>query len=113
MRSDGHYRAERRSLAYHREIALRLRHEPELLGRARARVAGWLRDGGVHRTWAERWRDLLNQSTTEIVARLGADDEDAVAMRQVSPFACVLTPRERWQIWRATGGDAAAPTDCA
>lgn len=109
MPVDAHRRAEQRSLAYHREIATRLTEDPSLLRKARARVADWIRSGAVHPTYATLWRDLLNRSPAEIPSLLCADDETATAMRQVSPFAGALTPKERWRIWRSAGERAEPP----
>lgn len=47
-----------RSLAAHRLIAERLRADPSLLEQARARVEGWLGEGGA-RSYAAAWRELL------------------------------------------------------
>lgn len=54
-----HELAEERSLAIHRVIADRLRHDSSLHRAALTRAEGWLADGSVHRRYAEAWRDLL------------------------------------------------------
>jgi hypothetical protein len=99
--TDGlHARAEERSLELHRLVAARLRSEPHLLEAVRARVAGWLRDGTVSGRWAEAWRDLLARPSHELEAALTEDSQQARDLRQSSPFAGVLSPRERWDALR-------------
>jgi hypothetical protein len=99
---DPHRIAEARSLAYHRVIAERLPGEPELVVRARARVRGWLASRpDAH--YALAWDEVLSRSTREIAAFLADDGERATELRQSTPFAGALDPRERWRIWRAVG----------
>jgi hypothetical protein len=95
-----HRLAEERSLALHREIAKRVRNDPRVLERARARVARWLETGDVSGYWAEEWRAVLSRSIEEICAFLVDEGEYARAMRQMTPFAGVIDPRTRWRIWR-------------
>ncbi len=96
---DAHRIAEARSLAYHLEVAGRLATRPELLERARDRVQAWLADG--RSPWyAARWQAILAQGTDAVVRILVDPGEDATALRQASPFAGVLSPRERWRLWR-------------
>ena len=101
-----HGLAERRSLAYHDEISVRIAADPKLLARARSRVDAWLRSGAVDRFYAEAWRDLLACPEAEIQRMLHEDSERMRALRQVSPFAGALQPRDRWRIWRAVHREA-------
>jgi hypothetical protein len=95
----GHRTAELRSLAFHGLVAQRL--DDELLERARTRVDRWLADGGpVDVARAERWRGVLGGPTAGIVAVLTTDDEESQDLRQNTPFAGALSPRERWSIVR-------------
>jgi len=105
MPAAGHSVVERRSLRYHAVIAARLATEDTILARARARVEQWIREGTVAVYYAEGWQQLLEQPPHEISAFLNSDSERARAFRQVSPFAGVLDPRERWRLWAATTGD--------
>lgn len=82
----------------HRAIAERLRADPALIERARRRVAAWRASGDVHAGYVEAWEQLLSLPLEEICARLVDPGEGALAIRQVSPFAGVLSPRERWWI---------------
>ncbi len=97
---NGHQLIEERSLWLHRAVADKARHDPEVLARARERVEDWLRDGSVHPRYAEAWRRLLSSQPDEILTRLVDPGETMRALRQCSPFAGALDPRERWRILR-------------
>ncbi len=99
---DLHRLAEERSVAYHRVIAGRLQSQPEILEKARRRVQGWLGSGESVRFYARRWAEILAGDETLIAAFLVERSELADELRQSSPFAGALKPRERWQIWRET-----------
>jgi len=108
--TDGrHAVAEARSLDLHKAVADRLLADPSLLERARARVRGWLADGSVARPYAEAWQAILAQPVEDVALFLAGTDERARQLRQVSPFAGVLDPRTRWEIWRRAGSGDAAP----
>jgi hypothetical protein len=99
--SDGrHAVAEDVSLELHRAVARRLVEDPTLIERARARVAGWIRDASVARPYAEAWQAALAEPVEAIVRLLEDPGERARQLRQASPFAGVLDPRTRWSIWR-------------
>lgn len=97
---DPHRLAEERSIALHAAIVQRLRSNPAILERARARVQAWRRSGTIHPAYAEAWIALLSQRTEELCAALVDPSEEARAMRQSSPFAGALDSRTRWAIWR-------------
>lgn len=99
--TDGrHAAAEDVSLELHRAVAERLLARPDLLERARRRVAGWLRDGSVARAYAEAWRAILAEPVDAVARFLVDPGERARQLRQASPFAGLLSPSERWSIWR-------------
>jgi hypothetical protein len=98
-----HRLAEERSLAFHRAVAARVLADPSLLVRARERVRGWLASGDVHPDYAAAWAEILDQPVTELVQLLVSGSESARALRQSTPFAGFLPPRERWAIWREVG----------
>ena len=104
----GHHLIEECSLRLHRAVAEKARRDPRILSRARTRVEGWLGDGSVHPRYAEAWRRLLSSDREEILRRLVERSETMRALRQCSPFAGALAPRERWQILRQAR-EAAGP----
>lgn len=95
-----HHVAEERSLALHREVARRLRCEPELLERARRRVAAWQRTGSVARAWADAWAGVLDGTLDEVIQVITDPGEEAASLRQSSPFAGAIDPATRWRILR-------------
>lgn len=98
---DLHRLAEERSIAFHRAVAERMRREPSVLENARARVRGWIAAGEPHPFYASEWARILDGSMESIAEALVDPSEAARALRQVTPFAGALPPRERWAIWRA------------
>ncbi len=97
---NGHRKIEERSLELHRAVADKLRRDDAVLHRARERVESWLRERSVHPRYAEMWQRELSLSPEEISRRLVDPGETMRALRQCSPFAGALAPRERWQILR-------------
>ena len=101
MMIDLHQLAGERSLAFHREIAQRLLRDATILDRARQRVRGWMVEN-PNRPYVTQWARVL-EGTAESVADFLVDPSElAQELRQSSPFAGVLDPRERWRIWRET-----------
>lgn len=99
-----HRSAELRSIELHRAIARHIADDERVVERARARVEGWLQDGGpVHERWAHQWRELLDGPRELLLSELVADTERMRDLRQVTPFAGVLDSRERWKILREVG----------
>lgn len=94
-----HRRLELRSLAMHRAIAAKLRRQPELLSIAWANLDRWAPTAGRSSPYLDRWRAILEKPIEEITALIEEDSEQMTAMRQSSPFAGVLSPKERWRIY--------------
>jgi hypothetical protein len=107
---DRHRLAEARSLAYHQLIAERLEHEPALLEVARARVHEWLAKSRPTPFYASEWARILQQPCAAVAAFLRDEGEHATELRQSTPFAGAIEPRERWRIWREVGARASTET---
>jgi transposase InsO family protein len=104
-----HRTAELRSIALHGIVAQRAEEDPEVLDRARARVAEWLTQGGpVDARYARRWEELLARPAEQILTALVADTEEMRDLRQCSPFSGVVTPAERWRVIREVREDGLA-----
>ena len=88
------------SLALHAAVASRLAGDPEILGRARARIERWLTNGGASAQLLLEWRAVLQRPTGEIRHLLTERSEHADWLRKASPFAGELPPREREHILR-------------
>ena len=97
---DPHRLSELRSIALHQVVALRLKADPRVLFRGAERVGQWIAAGSVHSSYAQRWKELLDGPLHLLCERLAEDSPDMCAMRQVTPFAGVVPPQQRWAIWR-------------
>lgn len=94
-----HRRIDQRSLEMHRAIAAKLRERPELMEIARDNLARWSKNGGGSQPYWDAWGEILSRPLDEILDLLVEEGEKMTAMRQASPFAGVLEPRERWAIY--------------
>lgn len=99
MSAGGHQRIDRRSVALHLAIAEKLRRNPALLDIARQNLDRWTKAGGRSQPYWDSWREILNRPLAEILDLLGEDSEKMTALRQATPFAGVLEPKERWAIY--------------
>lgn len=103
-------RIEEKSLAVHRSIAARLRPDPaSTLKKARGNLAKLREaDRGNAAHWLDEWDGLLDRSTDEIVTALLARTQQGIHLRQMTPFAGVLTDTERGKALRSVPGSDAA-----
>ena len=97
----GHARIDARSLAMHRAIAAKLRRSPELFAIAWDNLHRWEQTAGRSAPYLKAWAELLRKPVEEVLGLIQQDSETMRAMRQNSPFAGVLTPKERWEIYDA------------
>ncbi len=82
-------------------IATGLPDHPEWLELARGNLERWTsqnKDAPSLLRCYEEWRELLARSVFEICAALTAQTDEGQRIRQNSPFAGVLSPREVWEI---------------
>ena len=94
-------REDRRSLALHEAVAERLRESPgPVLEKARRNLR-FLRDKHPHaeRLWAE-WAVLLDRAPEDLIDVLRDPRPRARDLRHVTPFAGVLDPGERADVYR-------------
>jgi hypothetical protein len=100
-----HRRREIESLAIHRRIASMMERNPEaVIGKALGNLHAWMarQDGPCADGAFQEWLDFLSQkSPREVADFIVSDTEEASRMRQSSPFAGVLSPREVWAIKRS------------
>jgi transcriptional regulator with XRE-family HTH domain len=97
-------REEARSLALHRAIAARLAADPEpVLLRARKNLAVMRRanDDGAADAWFTEWERRLDAPLASVIEVLVSHQQDARDLRQVTPFAGVLSDDERRAIYAA------------
>lgn len=102
---------ERRSLWLHRVIAARIQSDPErALARARANIDA-ARSAGPQRAdpWEAAWEAVLDGPLDALLALLCSTSTYASQMRQTAPFAGILTPQERWEVYRSFARSPGAP----
>lgn len=89
------------SLEIARRVAERLRTSPTPLLVAQANLDRWSRQNAgapsLLGCYAE-WRAILKGPLEDICAALQAETQEGQRLRQNSPFAGVLSPREVWEI---------------
>lgn len=88
---------DRRSLALHRAAAQRLQEQPIWLEQAKQRVTEWLAMPQPPH-YAKLWMEILARPLPDIINFMLEDSERAQELRSSSPFAGILSPRERWTI---------------
>lgn len=92
-------REDRRSLAYHRAIAKRLRQNPKpTIQHARQTVSRTIQEHPDAAVLLGRWRDWLDFPVDTLIACMLDPGIDARDMRQVTPFAGLLSAKERMRI---------------
>jgi hypothetical protein len=94
-----HRKIDERSVALHRAYAEKLRSRPELLEIARDNLNRWYAGAGGSRPYLDQWRQILERPLDEMLSLIGREDEEMTALRQSSPFAGILDPKERWAIY--------------
>jgi NADH:ubiquinone oxidoreductase subunit D len=97
---DPHRLAELRSVALHAAIGERLLRNPELVEEARRRLRATSTSLKTAHPYRVQWLRILEEPLDRVVAFLREDSERARELRQCTPFTGVITPRERWRIWR-------------
>lgn len=92
-----HDAIDRRSLEMARRIVAKIDADPALLERAKRVCARWVERGNVP---AREWMTILARPWPEIRRILIEDSEESRRLRQNDPFCGILTPAERWEIYR-------------
>jgi hypothetical protein len=96
-----HVRLEERSLALHRLVAEKVAANPALLEEARANMRRWQAGEGSPNLALAEWEGILEEPIETITALLTHPGERARRLRQSSPFAGILTERERNVIYES------------
>lgn len=94
-----HQEIDRRSLEMVRRIVAKIDADPERRGLAHARrvCERWVAQGIVS---AREWLRILERPWEDIRAILLDESDEGQRLRQTDPFCGILTPGERWQIYR-------------
>jgi hypothetical protein len=91
-----HGGADRRGLAYHRAVALRLRRST--ITEAQRKLRRWQREGKVDARHAQAWEEVFALPMAAIRKAITADDQRGRDLRQNSPLAGLLSEPERRRI---------------
>lgn len=95
-----HRPADRRGLAYHREISKRL--DRHMVDEARRQIWKLRASQKLDPRYADEWEKVLDMHLNQIKQVLEADDQRGRDLRQTSPFAGMLSEPERRKILDAT-----------
>jgi hypothetical protein len=95
-----HRLLEARSLAMHALIAAKIERDPALLATARRNLERWTQSSHEPRRLSE-WREILRRPWPEIASLITEQSEEAIRLRQSSPFAGVLSAEERRRVYEA------------
>ncbi|MEE9321999.1 MAG: helix-turn-helix transcriptional regulator [Granulosicoccus sp.] len=94
-------REDRRSLAYHSAIATHLKENPvAVVAQAQANLNRWIKVRPAARVLMSRWSLWLQLPVQDLTKLMLNQSTDCRDMRQVSPFAGVLSAAERAAILR-------------
>lgn len=97
-----HERLEARSLALHSTIVRKIDRDPDLLRIPKRNLKRWrARSVSPAPIYLDEWGRILRKPWAEIAEFLVSRSEDAIRLRQSSPFAGVLTAVERKRIYDA------------
>jgi hypothetical protein len=96
-----HEQIDERSLAMARAIVNKIDRDPARTGleKARATCRRWFQQQPAPAIG--EWLDILERPWEEIRAVLLEESEHGQRLRQSDPFCGILTPQERWLIYRA------------
>lgn len=92
---------EQRILAQHQLIADRLCDNPQtVIAHARANLKRWSKQYSDTEfpIWFLQWQALLDKPVDEIASVLTSTKPEDIQLRSSSPFAGVLTAKERWAL---------------
>ena len=95
----GHERIDQRSLALHHAVAEKLRAQPSLICIARENLERWAATAGRSTPYLDEWTRILDHPLDDVLRLIEQEGEWMTALRQCSPFAGVLEPKERWAVY--------------
>jgi len=102
VRQSDHRILDARSLALHCKIKRKIDQHPDLLETPRRNLARWSESAsGPTPAYIQEWLEILDQPWPDVAAFITSFSDEAVRLRQSSPFAGVLNPQERKQVYDA------------
>jgi hypothetical protein len=104
-----HQELDQRSLALHRLVADKMRHDAALLEKAKSILARWYETTSPRtHVYLFQWQQLFEQGLDVCLAAATEDSEYAAALRQASPLACLLTNQERFAFFKSWSAEHAS-----
>ena len=95
-----HEQIDERSLAMARAIVAKIDQDPMRAGLAKARATCRRWHQERPQPAIKEWLEILDRPWEQVRAVLLDESEEGQRLRQSDPFCGILTPRERWQIYR-------------
>ena len=95
-----HAQIDERSLAMARAIVVKIDQDPTRasLSKARTTCKRWLNERPLPAV--REWVEILDRPWEQVREVLLDESEEGQRLRQSDPFCGILTPRERWAIYR-------------
>ena len=95
-----HQEIDQRSLTMAKAVVARIDHDPARAGltKAKATCQRWF--AGRPLPVFREWLVILDRPWQEVRAVLLDESENGQRLRQSDPFCGILTPHERWEIYR-------------
>jgi hypothetical protein len=95
-----HKQVDERSLAMARAIVAKIDQDPARAGltKARATCTRWYQERPLPAV--KEWLEILGRPWEQVREVLLDESEEGQRLRQSDPFCGILTPRERWEIYR-------------
>jgi hypothetical protein len=91
-----------RSLAMHCKVVQKISRDPQLLDKAKENLRRWIaKSAGSKPRYLREWEEILERPWHEIAGLITDMSEEATRLRSSSPFAGVISPEEREQIYAA------------
>ena len=103
LSGSSHVLTDLRSKALHTAVGQKLVRRPDLLIQARERLQRMYQTVPYSKNYLDRWDALLSGPLEDVLEVLGADTDEATALRHVSPFTGLLSDTERRKTLRKQG----------
>ena len=86
----------------HCKIVQKVSRDPRLLEKAKTNLSRWCaKIDGPRPRYLQEWQEILAKPWPAIAEMMTSMSEDATRLRSSSPFAGILTEKERDQIYAA------------
>lgn len=91
---------EKRILALAKVVSNRLKENPEfVIAKAKSNIKKW--SANQHEKYHDEWLTILDGSLNDILEVLNGEDQNSIRLRSSSPFAGIISQKERWNIIKA------------